>query len=190
MLVSTSTFNKRLEKMKPESGLVDVGHFTGLWYDIESFPSKLDEDCTDMHATYLLPPGKQILTIENGCLYKGAVSKRNGHAEYVGDGRFIVNFDLFHGLSTLFSSVNLCVLSFVGSTDSPAKALLQPYQYAMVGTPYYDGLWLMSRTPQPLPAAIRAQFVERATLAGFDASLLRAVVHTTVVDAQKKTAGA
>ena len=98
----------------------------------------------------------------------------------VGDGsngQLIVNFNVY-GFSTLFSSVNLCILHFLPYTSTKdSKPTKDSYEYAMVGTPELDGLWLMSRTPLPIPPAIRAQFIEKATANGFNVTHLHAVEH-------------
>jgi apolipoprotein D and lipocalin family protein len=171
--MTSAELHRHLQEMRPAAP-VEPERFLGKWYNIEAFPQSFDANCTDSMAIYT-PKAKNTFNIHNSCLYKGKPYDAQGTAVVAaGDdhSQLIVNF-LFHGFSTFFSSVNLCIIKAVGSDKT--KTADQQYEYAMMGTPQLDGLWFMSRTPNPLPEATERDFRETATRLGFDLSRLTAI---------------
>jgi apolipoprotein D and lipocalin family protein len=169
--MSKTELASRLEKMKPPVP-VQCDKFMGRWYNIEAFPWSYVKGCTAQQAVYTrtqTKAGKPAIKIQNSCLSKGKLCTEEGLAEpAVGDGsngQLIVNFaHFFASFSTHFTRVNLCVMMTHATGDQ--------YEYALVGTPELDGLWLMSRNALPLPPAVRETFIAKAQAAGFDTSHL------------------
>jgi apolipoprotein D and lipocalin family protein len=173
----------RLEKMKPATP-VELDKFMGRWYNIEAFPWSYVKGCTDQQAVYTRVAGKPGIKIQNSCLDKGKLCVEEGLAEPAvadgSNGQLIVNFEhYFASFSTRFTSVNLCVIAHFQSAPTAEQ-----YEYAMVGTPELDGLWLMSRSPLPIPPAVRDAFLAKAQAAGFN------IGHLQRVDQQAPQTGA
>ena len=164
--------------------MLQADKFMGRWYNIEAFPWSYVKGCTDQQAVYTRVAGKPGIKIQNSCLDKGKLCVEEGLAEpAVGDGsngQLIVNFEhYFASFSTRFTSVNLCVIAHFQSAPTAEQ-----YEYAMVGTPELDGLWLMSRSPLPIPPAVRDAFLAKAQAAGFN------IGHLQRVDQQAPQTGA
>jgi apolipoprotein D and lipocalin family protein len=113
---------------------VDLERYLGKWYEIASYPQRFQEGCTGTTATYTLRSDGEI-DVLNECR-KGAL-----------DGEF----DSATGRARIADPSNSAKLevSFFGPFwgDYWVIQLGPEYEYAVVGHPSRDYLWILSRTP-------------------------------------------
>jgi apolipoprotein D and lipocalin family protein len=137
---------------------VEVNRYLGTWYEISSFPQRFQKGCNATTANYSLRSDGEIEVI-NRC-NKDAL---NG-PEDVAQGRArVVDKTTNARLEVSFFR------PFWG--DYWIIDLGENYEYAVVGNPSRDYLWILSRTPT-LEAAIYDGILERLTKQGYEPSRL------------------
>ena len=130
---------------------VDLQRYLGTWYEIASFPQSFQEGCTATKATYALREDGEI-DVRNSCRdesLSGPERTAHGRARVV-DTRTNAKLEV-----SFFRP-------FWG--DYWVIELGEAYDYAVVGHPGRDYLWILSRTPTMEPArydAILARLAER-----------------------------
>ena len=140
---------------------VDLKQYSGTWYEIASFPSFFQrEDCVGTSATYTLNTDGSI-KVWNQCYYPG---NQGGW-----------KLDRIEGRATVANAPQNSQLkvSFAGpfAGDYWVIDLDDNYQYAVVGTPSRNYLWILSRDPQMDPGTY-ASLLEKARAQGFDTNRL------------------
>jgi len=145
------------EEPLPVEGDVDLARFQGTWYEIAKLPRPLQARCTATTATYELASKSELL-VKHECREGGL------------DG----------SLHTVFAR------AVVGDPDVPAKLSLDfgfafgdywilelgdAYEYAVIGHPTRDYLWILSRTPG-LDEDVISGILERARQQHFPVDLL------------------
>ncbi len=126
---------------------VDLQRYLGTWYEIAAFPQSFQRDCTATTATYSLRSDGDIDVLNRCRKFKvdGEVSEARGRArvvDKVSNAKLEVSF----------------FRPFWG--DYWVIQLGDGYDYAVVGHPERDYLWILARTPTlppPVYAAILAQ---------------------------------
>jgi apolipoprotein D and lipocalin family protein len=136
---------------------VDLERFQGKWYEVAKLPRLTETDCTGTVATYWLRPNGD-LDVNSEC-HVGAL-----------DGP----------LKTMTATAK------VPDHGDPAKLALEvggfygdywilevgpSYEYAVIGHPSRDYLWVLSRTPT-LNANVTKEVLARAQAQRFDVSRL------------------
>lgn len=114
---------------------VDIKKYMGKWYEIASFPTWFQKDCTGTTATYSLNPDSTVKVL-NRCFKKtldGSEDRAEGSA-YVVDSKTNAKLKV-----TFF-------WPFYG--DYWIIDVADDYGYAVVGHPNRKYLWILSRTPQ------------------------------------------
>jgi apolipoprotein D and lipocalin family protein len=113
---------------------VDLSRYVGGWYEIASYPQFFQRRCTGTTATYRLRDDG-LIDVQNRC-YRDSLDGRAVDAR----GRARV--------PDLAESAKLEV-SFFGPFwgDYWVIDLGEEYEYAVVGNPSRDFLWILSRTP-------------------------------------------
>ncbi len=142
---------------------VDLSRYTGTWYEIASFPQWFQRGCTATTATYSLRDDGKIGVL-NQCRKggpDGKLSKAEGWAR-------VVDPSTNAKLEVTF------FWPFFG--DYWITDLGKDYEYAVVGHPGRDYLWILSRTPAMSAEELRP-LLERAAQQGFDLSRLRYTRH-------------
>lgn len=113
---------------------VDLERYLGTWYEIASYPQRFQEGCTGTTATYTLRSDGQI-DVLNKCRKSGLDGP-----EEVAEGRArVVDRTTNAKLEVTF------FWPFWG--DYWIIDLGPDYEYAVVGHPSRDYLWILSRTP-------------------------------------------
>lgn len=113
---------------------VELTRYTGTWFEIASFPQSFQEGCTGTTATYTLKDDGEI-DVLNRC-FKGGLDGKE---------------DTAHGRARVVDAESNAKLEvtffwpFWG--DYWIVDLGQNYEYAVVGHPGRDYLWILSRTP-------------------------------------------
>lgn len=118
---------------------VDLDRYLGTWYEIASFPQRFQEGCAGTTAEYAFD-GDGGIRVVNRC-FDGALTG----PERVAEGRARLPDP---------STPARLEVSFFGPFwgDYWIIDLEDDYQYAVVGHPGRDYLWILSRAPQLEPA--------------------------------------
>lgn len=137
---------------------VDINRYLGLWYEIASFPHSFQKGCTGSTAYYTKRSDGEINVI-NRC-YKGSLNGKLDEAE--GRAR-VVDATTNAKLEVTF------FWPFWG--DYWVIDLCPDYQFAVVGHPSRDYLWVLCRQPQMDPA-VYAGIIERLKAQGYETERL------------------
>lgn len=139
---------------------VDLSRYSGTWYEIARLPNRFQEKCAgEVVASYATRPDGRI-TVTNRCrTTSGETTVATGLARRV-DGQ---------PPSVLQVRFAPAFLSFLPAVwgDYQIIALGTDYDYAVVGTPDRDYLWVLSRTPQ-MDQTLFRRLLEDAKGQGFD----------------------
>lgn len=112
---------------------VDVERYMGLWYEIAAFPQRFQKGCTGTTATYTLRSDGQV-DVLNRCRKDSLDGKKKAAK---GRAR-VVDAETHAKLEVSFFR------PFWG--DYWVIDLGEEYEYAVVGHPGRDYLWILSRT--------------------------------------------
>jgi apolipoprotein D and lipocalin family protein len=138
---------------------VDLSRYVGTWYDIASFPQRFQKGCTNTTATYTLRKDGEI-DVFNRCRQgslQGEEDSATGRARVVDratNAKLEVSF----------------FRPFWG--DYWIIDLGSDYDYAVVGHPGRDYLWILSRTPS-MDAEVYAGIIERLKKQGYQVERLQ-----------------
>jgi len=138
---------------------VDLRRYLGTWYEIASFPQRFQRGCTATTATYALRPDGQI-DVRNRCR-KGSLDGPEKEAH--GRAR-VVDHQSNAKLEVTF------FWPFWG--DYWIVDLGADYEYAVVGHPSRDYLWILSRTPT-MDSEVCASIVRRLGDQGYETERLQ-----------------
>jgi lipocalin len=146
-------------KPLPTVNKLEVSQYAGLWYEAARFPHRFERNLQCVTARYTLRPDGKITVQNRGRKSDGSWSDIQGKA-------------------------------FVPDTKDPGKLKVQffwpfrapywvlkldsAYQYALVGTPGRDYLWVLSRTLQ-IPETVLTEYLNTARELGFDISRVERV---------------
>lgn len=138
---------------------LDVSRYLGTWYEIASYPFFFQRGCVATEARYAAGEDGELL-VHNVCrkdTLDGDVKDARGRA-WVPDP----------------AAPGQLKVSFFGpfAGDYWVLELGADYEYAVVGDPGRDTLWILSRTRRMDPAVYQG-IVGRLTAAGWDVSRLR-----------------
>jgi apolipoprotein D and lipocalin family protein len=142
---------------------VDLARYSGTWYEIASIPNSFQQGCVATTATYTLRPNG-ALAITNRCR-DGSLT--GAERVFEGDAR-VVDASTRSKLKVSFS--------WLSSGDYWIIARDNSYQYAVVGTPSREYLWILSRKPT-LDSGIYNHLLSIAVQEGFDVSKIVRTVH-------------
>jgi apolipoprotein D and lipocalin family protein len=138
---------------------VELNRYLGKWYEIASFPQWFQKNCVASRATYTLRKDGKV-DVLNQCQDKtpeGKLREAKGKA-------WIVDKQ---------SNAKLKVRFFWPfSGDYWIIDLDADYQYAVVGHPKRNYLWILSRSPQ-MDSAVYDQIIERLKKQHYDVSRLK-----------------
>ncbi len=163
ILISALTFigcssNQPLETVDS----VDLQRYQGTWYEIASFPQRFQKGCHCTSATYTATQ-EDFVVVENRCR-KDSI---NGEESYIKGKAYIVENSNNAKLEVEF------FWPFKG--DYWIIDLDKDYQYAVVGHPNREYLWILSRKPQ-MSDSLYTEITKRIADKGFDLSILQKTV--------------
>ena len=145
---------------------VDLERYMGTWYEVARFPHSFQKKCGASKAVYELREDGRVEVV-NSCQLKEnseKVDKAKALA-YVEDpqthAKLKVSFVPFFQQFGWFAG-NYWIIAL----DK------EQYQYAMVGTPSRDYLWILSRKPH-MRAPVLDKLRKKAKNLGFDVSRLK-----------------
>ncbi len=137
---------------------VDLNRYMGTWYEIASFPQRFQKGCVASSANYTLRKDGDV-DVLNQCRDKtldGKLRKAKGKA-------WVVDKQ---------SNAKLKVRFFWPfSGDYWIIDLGKDYEYAVVGHPKRNYLWILSRTPQ-MNSAVYDGIIERLKAQHYDVTRL------------------
>jgi apolipoprotein D and lipocalin family protein len=137
---------------------VDLQRYLGTWYEIAAFPQSFQRDCTASTATYSLRADGDIDVVNRCRKFKvdGEVDEARGRArvvDKVSNAKLEVSF----------------FRPFWG--DYWVIQLGDSYDYAVVGHPERDYLWILARAPT-LPPEVYAAILAQLQTQGYDTKRL------------------
>lgn len=137
---------------------VDLGRFTGRWYEIARYPHSFEKGCAGVTADYALKQNGRI-SVVNTCR-EGSL---DGEVRTIEGTARVVDKD---------SSAKLAV-TFFPPFEAPywILELGDDYDYAVIGEPSRKFLWILSRTPS-LDDALYQGILDRVSERGYDPSRL------------------
>lgn len=120
---------------------VDLNKYAGVWYEIAKYPNKFQKDCVgNTTATYTLK-GDGKFEVLNKCLEKDGTTKDAKGAGKVADKT--TNAKLKVRFAPGFLSFISAVWANYWIVD-----LGENYDYAVIGEPKREYLWILSRKPE------------------------------------------
>lgn len=114
---------------------VDLEKYSGLWYEIASYPARFQKDCYCSTAEYTLSEDGKYVIVKNRC-YKGSA---NGKEASVKGKAFVVKGSGNSKLKVQFFWPFKAPYWIIGLADD--------YSWALVSGPSRKYLWILSRTP-------------------------------------------
>lgn len=135
---------------------VDLGKYSGKWYDIAHLPQRFQAGCKCVTAEYT--PEEKYVKVLNTC-----VEQKNDEVRTVEGKAFPVDGSNNAQLKVQF------FWPFRG--DYYIIALNDDYSMAMVGAPNRKYLWILSRTPVADPTQME-EYLSKARDLGFDTGAL------------------
>ena len=131
---------------------VDLSRYVGRWYEIARLPNRFEKKCADsVTATYALRPDGKIEVVNRCRKSSGEYTTAKGKAKIV-DKKTNAKLKL-----TFF-------WPFYG--DYWILDLGSNYEYAVVGDPGREYLWILSRTPR-IEEALYQQLLGKMAARGF-----------------------
>ena len=162
LATSSNAFALGKKKEFPElktAPYVDLNRYLGRWYEISAIELWFERDCYGVTANYSLNDDGSvnvINTCRKGSL-QGEEKIANGKAK-------VVDKESNSKLKVSF------FWPFAG--DYWIIELGENYEYAVVGSPDRESLWILSRTPT-MSADVYAGILDRLSARAFDVSRLR-----------------
>lgn len=132
---------------------VDLQRYAGKWYEIARYPNNFEEGCAGVTAEYTPMPNGRI-SVLNTCI-EGSL---DGEARVISGSARAVDETNARLKVTFF---------WPFSGDYWIIELGEEYDYALVGEPQRELMWILSRTPQ-LDQAIFDGILERLPDYGYD----------------------
>lgn len=134
---------------------VDLKRYAGKWYEIARIPHRYEKGCDCSTAEYTYQPDGYVEVV-NKCLKEGREKKVTAIAfPEKGSNNSKLNIQYFWPLLSKYWII----------------ALDDDYQFAMVGHPNRDSLWILSRYPE-MDEKVYVEYLQIARQQGFDISRL------------------
>ena len=144
---------------------VDLSRYVGDWYEIARLPNRFQKKCADsVTANYTLGSDGSIKVVNRCRKPSGEFTTATGKAKIVDKN----------------TNAKLKVTFFWPFYGKYWILDLDPnYQYAVVGEPGRDYLWILSRTPQ-IDETLYQQLIAKMQARGFDTTRMIRTAHPTV----------
>ncbi len=145
-------------------GAVDLSRYVGRWYEIARLPNRFEKKCADsVTATYTLRSDGKVEVVNRCRKANGDYTTAKGKAK-------IVDKKTNAKLKVTF------FWPFYG--DYWILDLGPNYEYAVVGAPNRDYLWILSRTPQ-LDEQLYQGLLAKMAASGFETERMIRTSHPT-----------
>jgi len=163
ILLSWTVFTKAQDAVKTVPS-VEINRYLGKWFEIAKYPNRFQKKClANTSAVYTKKSNGRIEVLNSCKTADGKMYSATGEAK-------IVNKSSNAQLKVRFAPGFLSFLPFVWG-DYWVIDLEENYQYAVVGTPARDYLWILSRTPE-LDEKTYQGILNRVKEQGFDPNKL------------------
>lgn len=156
---------------------VDLMRYAGRWFEIASIPNTFQRDCVGTEVVYTLQPDG-TLRFENGC--------RRGSLEeelQISTAKATVECEKTNAKLRVRFFWPLSVDYYIVDLDR------ESYQWAVVGHPSRDYLWVIARKPT-MDETLYTTLLERASALGFDVTELRRTPQRIATDTARAVTGA
>jgi apolipoprotein D and lipocalin family protein len=144
---------------------LDLQRYAGKWYEIARLPNRFQKDCAgEVTATYMLQSDGKINVLNQCRKADGKVKEALGtarKAEQSGPNAI---------LEVRFAPALLSFLPMVWG-DYQVIELGPNYEYAVVGEPEREYLWILARTPQ-MDETLYQSLLKRIAAQGFNINQL------------------
>ncbi|MFA6742380.1 MAG: lipocalin family protein [Arcobacteraceae bacterium] len=152
LFTSCSTKNPPLQTVEK----VDLNKYLGTWYEIARFEHFFERDCKNVTANYSMLDDETI-KVTNRCtkITTNEKSEAQGQAHAIDETNSKLKVSFFR--------------PFYG--DYWVLILDKDYNYAVVGTPSREYLWILSRENK-IPASVKNEILQKLPTLGFDTSKL------------------
>lgn len=149
---------------------VDLARYAGLWYEQARLPNRFQKQCVgDVQARYEV--------VEQGLLVTNSCRTASGQREQAqAQGRLNPDVEDPARLQVRFAPAWTSWLPWVWG-DYWILRIDGDYDYALVGTPDREYLWVLSRTPRPEDARVQS-LLDYAASQGFDTSKVKRTVQS------------
>jgi apolipoprotein D and lipocalin family protein len=138
---------------------VDLARYSGIWHEVARLPNRFQEKCVaNVTANYTLRADGKI-DVVNRCRTDDGQIEARGLARVVGKGQ------PNSVLKVRFAPAFLSFLPQVWG-DYQVRALAPDYSYAVVGSPDFRYLWILSRTPD-MDSSTYDRLVEQMRAQGY-----------------------
>lgn len=145
-------------------GVVDLSRYAGRWYEIARLPNRFEKKCADsVSATYRLRSDGKVDVVNRCRKANGEYTTAKGKAK-------VVDKKTNAKLKVTF------FWPFYG--DYWILDLGPNYDYAVVGAPNRDYLWILSRTPQ-LDEQLYQSLLAKMATRGFETERMIRTSHPT-----------
>ena len=136
---------------------IDLERYTGKWYEIASLSGRFQKGCQCTTAEYQLLVGKTYLSVKNRCFRRGKWSEITGKAFFntaSTEGKLKVQF--FWPFRADYFIIDLPI----------------DYSWAVVATPEFKYVWILSRKKQ-MDKDVFDGIIKRLKDKGFNTNLLQ-----------------
>jgi len=132
----------------------DIERYAGKWYEVMRLPIVWQTDCKGATAEYGAIPGTNSISVNNTCLGENGeeIRTRLGRADYVREDEeyiFPVEFKISFDETAEGTQIPAFIKDLNVGTDQPYWIEYTDYDnFAVVGGPTRQYVWLLSREPQ------------------------------------------
>ncbi len=163
LLVASSVFGQANSDLKTVSS-VDLKKYVGKWYEIAKYPNRFQKKCLAETSAVYTQKSNGRIEVLNSCRVKnGKMDAAKGEAK-------IIDTATNAKLKVRFAPGFLSFIPFVWG-DYWIIDLDANYNYAVVGSPSRDYLWILSRTPE-IDANTYQDILQKIKLNGFEVNIL------------------
>ena len=141
---------------------VDLNRYIGVWYEIARYPNRFQKGCLGSRATYSLRPDGKI-SVLNECYDEDSSKHRKAEGK-----AWVVDKTTNAKLKVSFF--------WPFSGHYWIIELGKDYEYAVIGHPDREYLWILSRTEE-MPDDLYKEVLSRLEKHGYDTSRLIMNVH-------------
>lgn len=139
-MLSLAAFAQAKDEIKTVPS-VDLDRYSGKWFEIAKYPNRFQKQCVaNTTAVYTKKSNGRIEVLNSCQTTDGKMDSATGEAK-------IVDKKTNAKLKVRFAPSFISFLPFVWG-DYWIIDLENNYQYAVIGTPSRDYLWILSRTPE------------------------------------------
>jgi apolipoprotein D and lipocalin family protein len=145
---------------------VDLNRYIGKWFEIARYPNIFERKCDhDVTAEYSIKANGSIRVV-NSCVR--------------GDGRIDRSEGTAHVVDTLTNAKLKVTFFWPFYGKYWIIGLDNQYQYAVVGEPSHEYVWILSRTPT-LPDNVYQKVLQQVTTSGYEPQKLAKTTQTATL---------